>query len=135
MKNFDIEYSNKKFKKELLENVIITYDDKKFNFFLKRNHENNMCIIGDDEFKEIVKNFMDYVNPGTGFLSSMMFPMFTPLQVKINLDKIKVSEVYIKNNKVDNGLIDDLELSDNLNIKYLIDPIANLDKLEEIESI
>jgi hypothetical protein len=133
--NFDLEYSTKKFRNEELENVIINYNNKKVNFYLKRNTDDKMCIIGDDYYKEVIKDIMNYFNPGSGFLSTLMLPMFIPLQLKFNLDTFKIEEVYIKNNKIENDLMNEIELDNNLNIKYLIDPIATLDKIDKINDI
>ena len=133
MKNFNIEYSTKKFKNEKLEHVIITYDTKKITFYLKKDINNNTCIIGDNDYNDIIKNLMDYFNPGTGFLSNMLVQMFIPLQVKVNLNTFKIDEVYIKNNKIENELFSELELNENINIKYLIDPIANLNQIKNME--
>lgn len=133
MKDFDIEYSTKKFKDEELDYVTITYDTNKIDFYLKRNKDDKLCLIGDNSYNEVIKKLIDYFNPGTGFLSGMMINMFIPLQVKINLNNFTIDEVYIKNNKIETEFLNEIELNKKLNIRYLIDPIDKLKEMEDDE--
>jgi hypothetical protein len=127
--NLTSEILKKEFNGELIDVIKISnQNNKSIELILKKNENNELCIIGDNQYIDILTKLINKISPGMEFMLHFVLPMIRPLRIKIDADNLKVSEVSIGNKTIS---VSKLAKINNININNFSDLLNHNKNNEE----
>jgi hypothetical protein len=104
-----IKLSTVKLEKYLCENgleQIKEVETNNINVFLKKNKDGDICLFSDNSLLNHINKIVEKINPMFVFILQMIIPMFKPIQCKIDINNLKILELFFKSQSINisNGL-------------------------------
>ena len=114
--DFQIKYLKKEFNHELLNLIQIVIDDKNFDFYLKKNELNELCIFGDNSYIVHLNKIISKIMPGMEFMINLLLANLKPVQINLDVDNLIIKELYLSDTCINTSVenVENLLNSNNL---------------------
>ena len=121
----------------LVDAIKITTDkNKSIELIVKKNENNDLCFIGTNDYVNLITKLLNKISPGMEFIVQFILPMFKPLQMKIDIENLKVIEAYIGNKTIKVPNLSNIDDIDSLNFSHVsnfFNPSKQINSIEESE--
>ena len=83
------------------------------NLLIKKTSNGNVYILGDKTIIDVIVIIISNGNPMTAIMVNALFPLFKPLQLKLDIGNSKVLELFMGKKQIDVPDFGDLSFNDN----------------------